>query len=258
MVLSWETRENHREKRRSVERDFVFYDNPSRVLAIINRQVWPYKNNSDFLHLRDLAFMSLLYLGSFRASEICRAELACGSKPSIKRIQFIVEKDFVKLRDVIILKRREPVLDENGNKTFDEHGKPVYQVIQKLENYPKRKEIKLPRRGSLSIFTEIILSYIELLGPYDELFPFKYIRAYQIVEYCTWDGEMIKKKDGSLKRKRGHMSHYLRDMGLKLHSRLTDRNLKELQEYSGHARLENLTKYLGEGRLEKALLSYKE
>lgn len=248
LVLSWETRQNHRERRRSVERDFKYYDNPSRIWEIINRRRWSYKNNAEFLQLRDLTYMSLLYMGSFRASELCRADLPCGHKPSVKASQFIIEKDFVKLRDVPILKRRELVLDEDGNKVFDEKGKPMYQVIQRLEDYPRRDEIKLPRRGSLRIFTDTVLSYLEKLGPNDELFEFKYVRGYQIVNHCT----------NLTDDNRGLMQHYLRDMGLKLHSRLTDRNLKELQKYSGHARLENLTKYLDEGKLEKALLSYKE
>jgi hypothetical protein len=66
------------------------------------------------------------------------------------------------------------------------------------------------------------------------------------VNYCTAQGDHV----------RGEMQHYLRDMGLKLHMRLTNRNIKDLQKYSGHARIENLVKYLGEGQLEKALLSY--
>ena len=190
--------------------------------------------------------MCLLYMGSFRASELCRASLPCGHKPSITRNQFIIEKNFVKLRDCIILKRRESVLDDDGNQVYDDKGKPVYQVIQDLKNYPKREEIKLPRKGPLAVFTEPILSYIETLGPTEELFKFKYIRGYQIVNYCT----ALNDED------RGDMQHYLRDMGLKLHARLTGRNIKDLQKYSGHARIENLTKYLGEGSLEKAYLEY--
>jgi len=53
------------------------------------------------------------------------------------------------------------------------------------------------------------------------------------------------------------MQHYLRDMGLKFYSRLLDRNLKDLQEFSGHARIQNLMVYLGEGNLEKKIKEVK-
>ncbi len=105
----------------------------------------------------------------------------------------------------------------------------------------------LPRKGALARFTYPILDYLETLGPYEELFPFKYIRGYQIVNHCTAQSDS----------ERGEMQHYLRDMGLKLHTRLTRRNIKDLQNYSGHARVENLVKYLGEGQLEKELLKYR-
>ena len=138
------------------------------------------------------------------------------------------------------------MLNEEGNKIYQD-GKPVYQTIQHLENYPKRGEIMLPRKGALARFTYPILDYLETLGPYEELFPFKYIRGYQIVNHCTAQSDS----------ERGEMQHYLRDMGLKLHTRLTRRNIKDLQNYSGHARVENLVKYLGEGQLEKELLKYR-
>jgi hypothetical protein len=68
----------------------------------------------------------------------------------VNRSQFIIERDFVKLRNAIILKRREPVLDEYGERIYDDKGKPKYQVIQDLEKYPIRAEIMLPRKGHLS------------------------------------------------------------------------------------------------------------
>jgi len=247
-MLDWETEGNHRRKRRSVERDYAFYDSPARVFDKINSRQWPYKNNRQVQQLRDLSFMCLLYMGSFRSSELCRASLPCGPKPSVTKNQFVITKDFVKLRNIIILKRREPMLNDQGDPVYDDRGRPIYQPIQSLENYPKRKEINLPRVGDLSIFTDPVLSYLELLGPDQELYPFKYGRGYQIVNYCTSSSDQI----------RGEMQHYLRDQGLKLHTRLTDRNIKDLQNYSGHARIDNLVKYLGEGQLEKAYLNYKE
>jgi len=231
-----------------------------RVWEIINRRTWPYSSaNRWMLQIRDLAYMCLLYMGSFRASELCRADLSCGPKPSVNRNQFIIEKNFVRMRDAYVLKRREPVLDEYGENVFDENGRPVYRAIQDLENYDKRGEIKIPRVGSLALFSYPVVDYLEMLDPYDELFPFKYIRGYQIVDYCTTpvdkNGEVVLDQDN--KPLRGKGQHYLRDMGLKLHSRLVNRNIKDLQNYSGHKRLENLTKYLAEGSLEDAYLKYK-
>ena len=259
-VLGWETRENHRRVKRSVEKHYSFYDGPDRIFEIINCRTWPYSSDNRLsLNIRDLAYMCLLYMGSFRASELCRANLPCGYKPSVNRNQFIIERSFIKLRDTIILKRREPVLGSDGNQVYDEKGKPVYQPIQSLDHYDKREEIKIPRRGNLSKFSYPIVDYLEKLDPYDELFPFKYIRGFQIVDYCTTPvdrfGNVV--LDEKKIPMRGVGQHYLRDMGLKLHSRLVNRNIKDLQNYSGHKRLENLTKYLGEGSLEDAYLKYK-
>lgn len=246
-MLQWETREYHRRSRRSVEKDFAFYDPPDRVWRNINSRTWPYSSsNSLSLQLRDLSYMCLLYMTSARSSELCRANLACGPKPSISKNQFVLDGDFLKLRNLIILKRREPLLDEDGKQIHDEHGKPQYQSIQSLDHYPKREEILLPRRGNLAKFTYPILDYLSYLNSNEELFKFKYIRGYQIVNYCTAQSD----------EDRGDMQHYLRDMGLKLHTRLVDRSIYDLQKYSGHARISSLARYLGEGRLEKNLLNF--
>jgi len=206
----------------------------------INNKVWEYKTRQEEYALRDLAYMCLMYLSTCRASELCRARLIAGNKLSVKKEQFFYDGKFLKFRDAIILKRREPILDKKGHSVIGPKGYPLYQAIQSLENYPKRIEIPLPLEGALSIFTIPIEAYLKTLRNKEELFKFRYTRGWQIVNNAT-----------------GEMQHYLRDMGLKQYSRLLDRNINDLIHFSGHSRMENLVKYLGEGNLERKLLAAK-
>ena len=175
--------------------------------------------------------MCLMYASTCRASELCRFEKDENDlyKPSVTKDQFIVEGPFLKFREAIVLKRRE--LDpETG----------LWGSVTEIDNYPKRNEISLPIEGGFSIFTVPIIHYLDRLDEDEELFKFKYRRGWQIVNYVT-----------------GEMQHYLRDMGIKFYSRLLDRNIKDLQEFTGHARIKNLAKYLGEGQLESKLTKVK-
>jgi len=215
-------------KKRSVEEDYRYYDTPRQIWEKIHGPTWEYSYNQNFYQIRDRSFMALMYLSTCRVSELCRAALKAGFKPSITSDQFHVEGQFLKFRDAIILKRREMV---DGEWTY----------IQKIENYPLRNEIPLPLSGGLSRFTGLIMNYLTALGEGEELFKFQRGRAHQIVKHTT-----------------GEMNHYFRDMGLKLYARLLDRNLKDLKDFSGHQRVENLMKYLGEGQLEKKVLEYRD
>jgi len=213
-------------KKRSVEQDYRYYDSPPVIWDKINGPAWNYGTHQEFYETRDKAFMALAYLSTSRVSELCRADLKAGYKPSINKDQFHHEGDFVKLRGVIVLKRRERVDGE-------------WTHIQDISHYPIRHEIPLPLKGGLSRFTQLIVEYLNLLVTGEELFRFKRGRAHQIVKHTT-----------------GEMNHYFRDMGLKLYARLLDRNIKDLMEFSGHAQVETLMKYLGEGQLEKKVLEY--
>jgi len=204
-------------KKRSVEKDYRFYDSPRVVWNKINGPVWDYGTRQSFYEVRDKAFMALEYLSTCRTSELCRADLKVGYKPSVTTDQFQIEENLLKFRNVIILKR----------------------AVDNVTDYPKRNEINLPLDGGLSRFTQLIMDYLDVLGKKEELFKFRRGRSHQIIRHTT-----------------GEMNHYFRDMGLKLYTRLLDRNLKDLKEFSGHARVENLMKYLGEGQLEKKLLEY--
>ena len=213
-------------KKRSVERDYKYYDVPSIVWGKIHGAPWEYGTCQGFYEVRDRALMALEYLSTCRVSELCRADLMVGYKASVTANQFHLESNLLKFRDVIIIKR----------------------IVDNVEDYPKRNEIPLPLEGGLSRFTFLITDYLNMLGSREELFKFRRGRAHQIVRHVT--GEVIEGKPT------GEMNHYFRDMGLKLYARLLDRNLKDLKEFSGHRRVENLMKYLGEGQLEKKVLEY--
>ena len=221
--------------RRSVEKSFIYYDPPGRISDIIRRQTWQYSRNSESFKLRDLALMSILYWSSSRISEIVRARVYqkkegviqhIGSLPSLKASQFVEsERDFLNLRDLRIMKRQ----------------------VKSVSDYPMRKEILFPLKGDLSVFTEPVLEYLDTLGPNEELFPFMNKRGFQIVERCT----------RLLGEKQGLMPHYLREMGLKFRLRLYEKNIKTLQNFSGHRSLKNLLRYLAEVEDTKAILGYK-
>lgn len=213
-------------KKRSVEEDYKYYDNPQVIWDKICGPAWDYGTNQVFYECRDKAFMALMYLSTCRVSELCRANLKAGYKPSVTKDQFHIDGNLLKFREVIVLKRRELVDGE-------------WTHVQKIENYPKRREIPLPLEGGLSRFTNLIMDYLNELNEKEELFKFRRGRAHQIVRHST-----------------GEMNHYFRDMGLKLYARVLDRNIKDLMEFSGHAQVETLMKYLGEGQLEKKVLEY--
>lgn len=232
MVNPWHT------TRRSVETFYNFYDPPSLVYSKIAQKTWPYRTRVNHFEMRDLALMGLLYMTCCRAGELTRAELTqkrgdavikIGSKKSITRDQFVFSENFVRIRKVPIIKRNK--IKRNN----------VWVEINHVSDYPTRREISIPRVGGLSNFTDVIEIYLDTLKEDEELFKFRPCRAWQIVNYVT-----------------DEMPHYLRAMGLKLRYRLANMNIKDLQVFSGHQRIESLTKYLADGAMEENLLDYKE
>lgn len=219
-------------KRRSIERDYRFYDPPGIVWKKINHDTWPYATKKIFYYLRDKALMCLLYLSCSKISEIVRADVRAGSLPSVNKSQFVNVENFLMLRNLPIVKHN---YDQKG-------GRWVKVVVP--EDYPRREEIDLPLTGGLSVFTEPVFRYLEYLEEEEELFKFHTKRAHQICRRCT-----------------GEFPHYFRDMGLKLRLRLFDKHLVQLKQFSGHKRIENLVRYLEEAQREdsrKRMLEYEE
>jgi len=208
-------------KRRSVSEHYKFFDPPRIVWEKINRRRWNYKTNREFYWLRDKAFMCLLYLTCCRVSELVRwvkRDKKTGEtvivKPSIRTSQFVRIGDFLRVRGLPILKRKD---------------------LRSLREYPRRGEVSLPLKGELSIFTKPITQYLNMLREDEELFKFRRVRGYQIVRYCT-----------------GEFPHYFREMGLKLWLRLYGMNIIMLKKFSGHVTLKNLLEYLKEAQSEEA------
>lgn len=192
--------------RRSIERDYKMYDPPKLIWKKITKSSWPYKVKKEYFKTRDLALMCILYISTARASEIVRAEVKGGFSSSIKKSQFVKIGSYLMLRNVPIFKRMD---------------------IETMRDYTFRNEIPLPLKGGLTLFTDPIRKYLDLLNDEDELFKFKTKRTWQIVNHIT-----------------GEFPHYLRDMGLKMWLRLFDMDIVRLQDFSGHSRIENLAKYL--------------
>jgi len=145
-------------KRRSVERDYRFYDPPLEIWRKINLKKWEYKREKQN-QIRDLALMCTLYISCSRISEIVRSKLKNRENPSITKKQFVTVSNFLMLRQIPVIKRKG--------------------------EYPLRYEIPFPLIGGLTLFTEPIEKYLATLTDEQELFPFHRVRAYQIINHCT-------------------------------------------------------------------------
>jgi hypothetical protein len=209
-------------KKRSVQVDYRFYDPPNIVWDKINQEVWPYRRNIEFYQRRDLALMGLLYLSCSRIVEIVGGLTKVGEIEGVKKSQFVEVGNFLMLRNVPIVKQRHFKV-----------GK-VWKRVEVPQDYPRREEIDMPLKGDLSHFTEPIVEHLKMFSEDAEVFPITSTRGWQIVNYCS-----------------GEFPHYLRDMGLKLRLRLFGLHIGQLQEFSGHRKLERLIDYLGEAEREQ-------
>lgn len=212
--------------KRSVERDYPFYDPPEviwRKLHLNERAYRTFKLEEDRenLRLRDKALISLLYLTCSRASEISRAVITKAnvrfSMPSVQRRQFVQIGSFIMVRELRNMKVKH--IKKAGKWKPLEHG----------SEYPLRPEIELPLEGGLAKFTKYTQQYLASIDkrPETELFPFDRKQTWRIVNDCT-----------------GEFPHYYREMGLKLRLRLFDRDIAQLKNFSGHRRTETLMRYL--------------
>jgi integrase len=147
-------------KRRTLK--FIqYYPSPRELYQkIVSAPGWNYKENVEFYHARDRALAALTYLLGGRISEILR----------LKKSQFIVGRDRVIVRGIQLSKSR-------------------YKNRPRREQF--REEAWLPLHGERSSLTELVLSYLRLLGDNDLLFPFSRQRAWQIINSllgvpCHW------------------------------------------------------------------------
>jgi hypothetical protein len=209
-------------KKRSVQRDYRFYDPPNIVWDKMNSDVWQYKRKPEYYHNRDLALMGILYLSCSRIVEIVGGTTKVGILEGVKKSQFVEVGNFLMLRNVPVVKQRHYKVGKVWNK------------VENPSDYPKREEIDMPLKGDLSSFTEPIVEHLKMCSEDEEVFPISSTRGWQIVNHCS-----------------GEFPHYLRDMGLKLRLRLFGLHIGQLQEFSGHRKLERLIDYLGEAEREQ-------
>jgi hypothetical protein len=157
------------------------YPSPREIYEALIYNQWPYKTNKDFLVTRDRAFCSLSYIVALRRSEVNR----------LIRSQFKTEEHQIILEAIKLSKA-------------ERHNKKTGESIMRKELY--RKEAWIPLEGQRAQLGKIILNYLELLEPEQELFNFSptSTRPWQIVETYT---------RGLAGKQRGITPHWLRAYG---------------------------------------------
>lgn len=200
--------------KRSVERDFNYYDPPEKVRQYIEAPA-NYRRSGDRLDIRDKALQSLLYIAAARVVEITGGATKAGIIPGVQASQFYLTEDFLILRGL-----------KNVKHKFILRG-DTWQEITNWRDYPNRIEIPISRRGGLAWISKNIESHLETLRGNQDLFKIGPSRAYQIVNGRS-----------------GLFPHYFKDMGLKLWFRLYGKDPFQLKKFSGHKRWENLERYM--------------
>jgi integrase len=198
-----------RGNKRAVKDVPIFLD---KIFKQLNEQLgstgWNYKENMENFELRDKALFSILVLTGGRASEIGR----------LRKIQFNVQASGVTIAN-----------------------------FQTLKNGLLRKEIILARAGALSIYTDIVLEWLnEVPGENDYFLPpatpygnfiwsrgLKRIRIWQIIKFRT-----------------GLFPHWFRGVHETILGRLVFKNdAWKLKEYMGLKRVDSTEPYV-RGELE--------
>lgn len=198
-----------------MERDYKYYDPPEVIRAKIETP-GKYSRSSDRLEIRDRALMSCEYILAARVVEVTGGHTKAGIIPGLVCSNIIKTPDFLYVRGLRNVKHK-----------FIKIG-DTWQEIRDWRDYPMREEIPIPRRGGLAWIAKNIEAQLNEVGS-GELFKISPSRSYQIINEKT-----------------GEFNHYFKDMGLKLWYRLFNRDAFKLKKFSGHARWENLERYMGD------------
>jgi len=147
-------------KARRTLKDIKYYPTPKEIeTRILKGAGWPYKTNMQFYRIRDQSLVALLYLLAARVSEVLR----------LKRNQFLFPDDSG-LKDRILV--RAIKLSKPRAK-----GKP--------RRHEYRSEAWLPLTGVRKGLTELIVDYLQLLKPEEQLFKFDRSMAWKITNALT-------------------------------------------------------------------------
>lgn len=133
--------------------DFENYPAPEEVYqSLIKSEGWNYKIEKEYYMVRDRAYVSLLYLGCLRVSEILR----------LRKEQFSFDDpEKVVVRSVIVSKKRY----SKGRSSL--------------------RSVWLPKTGERSKFTDLVLLWVNQINSDDLLFKFKNFRGWQITYALT-------------------------------------------------------------------------
>lgn len=203
--------------KRSIEKDYRFYDPPEVIRAKIEApHSPPYRRSAERLEIRDQALMSLEYICAARVVEITGGPVKVGTLPGLQAQNILRGEDFLFVRNL-----------RNVKIKFIKIGQDWVEVAH-WHHYPTRDEIPIPRKGQLSWIAEKIEAHLDQIGS-GNLFQISPSRAYQVIN-----------------ARNGEFNHYFRDMGLKLWFRLLGRDAFKLKKFSGHRKWESLEKYMGD------------
>jgi hypothetical protein len=193
-----------RVKKRAVKDVPIFADRIFEDLNELMRgmKTWPYKTQPDYLTLRDKALFCALLLIGPRASET-----------KLKKKQFLVKPN-----EVIVLN------------------------VETVKHGDLRKEIILPRSGSLSIYTDILVDWLQHV-PEAEAYVFAPADAYS---HFRWDTPLDRKRIWQIiKEATGLFPHWFRGVHETIYGRLVFRNdAWKLKDHMGLKRLDSTAPYV--------------
>lgn len=132
---------------------------PEEIYDLIVSKTWPYKERVNFYQKRDHCLMALYFLTGGRNNEVLK----------LRKNNFDLTSDpeFVIIKQMYISKRAE--------KTIARYGAKV----------TRRIPIRLPLFGRLSLFTYLVIDYLQLIDEDDKLFDFGVRRSHQIIKFVT-------------------------------------------------------------------------